>query len=61
MEYLLWGYVKSQVYKNYPQSFPVLKYEIIRDIIETEPQLCQDVIETFNERVDVCRTARGGR
>ena len=64
LDYFLWGYVKSQVYKNNPQSIPELKDEIIREIEpqigEIEPQLCQNVIENFNKRVDVCGAARGG-
>jgi len=60
LDYFLWGYVKSQVYKNNPQSIPELKDEIIRVIGEIEPQLCQNVIENFNKRVDVCGAARGG-
>jgi len=37
LDYFLWGYVKSQVYKNNPQSIPELKDEIIRVIGEIEP------------------------
>ena len=37
--------VKSQVYKNNPQSIPELKDEIIRVVGEIDPQLCQNVIE----------------
>jgi len=32
LDYFLWDYVKSQVYKNNPQSIPELKDEIIRVI-----------------------------
>jgi hypothetical protein len=60
LDYFLWGYVKSQVYKNNPQSIPELKDKIIRVIGEIEPQLCQNVIENFNKRVDICGAARGG-
>lgn len=60
LDFFLWGYVKSQVYKNNPQSIPKLKDEIIRVIGDIEPQLCQRVIENFNKRVDICRSSRGG-
>lgn len=60
LDFFLWGYVKSQVYKNNPHSINKLKDEIIRVIREIEPQLCQRVIENFNKRLDICGNARGG-
>lgn len=48
----------SLVYKNYPQSIPELKKEIIRVISEIEPQICQKVIQNFNRKVEVGRDAR---
>lgn len=60
LDYFLWGYVKDQVYADNPQTIEALKANIERVIGEIEPQLCQNVIENFDERIDVCKRARGG-
>jgi len=59
-DFFLWGFVKSRVYANKPQTIPELKAEIGRVIGETEPQLCGNVIENFVERGKVCQRSRGG-
>jgi len=41
------------------QSIPELKNKIIRVIGEIEPQLCQNVVQSFYKRVDICGAARG--
>ena len=56
----LWGFVKSRVYVNKPQTIPELKAEIRRVIVETEPQLCRNFIEDFVKRGKVCQRSRGG-
>ena len=52
-DFLLWGFVKSRVYANKPQTIPELKAEIRRVIGETEPQLCGNVIENLVKRARV--------
>lgn len=59
-DFFLWGFVKSQVYANKPQTIPELKAEIQRVIGEIEPQLCENVIENFMKRTRVCRLSHGG-
>jgi hypothetical protein len=60
-DFFLWGFVKSRVYANKPQTIPKLKAEIRRVIGETEPQLCGNVIENFVKRARLCQQSRGGR
>ena len=58
--FFLWGFVKSRVYANKPQTIPELKAEIRRVIGEIQPQLCGNVIENFVKRARVCQQSRGG-
>jgi hypothetical protein len=55
-DFFLWGFVKSHVYANKPQTIPELKAEIRRVIGETEPQLCRNVVKSSR----VCQQSRGG-
>ena len=43
-DFFLWGFVKSLVYANKPQTIPELKAEIRRVVGEIEPQLCGKVM-----------------
>jgi hypothetical protein len=58
--FFLWGFVKSHVYANKPQTIAELKAEIRCVIGEIEPQLCGNVIESFVKRARVCQQSRGG-
>jgi len=58
-DFFLWGFVKSRVYANKPQTIPELK-AIGRVTGETEPQLCGNFIENFVKRGKVCQRSRGG-
>jgi len=60
LDYFLWGYVKSVVYRNNPRTIDELKAEIIQVIGEIEPQLCENVIHNFDKRITYCKAARGG-
>jgi hypothetical protein len=60
VHFFLWGFVKSRVYANKPQTIPERKAEIRRVTGETEPQLCGNVIENF-VGARVCQQSRGGR
>jgi hypothetical protein len=57
--FFLWGYLKSQVYENNPQSIPDLQEEIRRVIGHIEEQVCVKVITNFIDRVTTCRASRG--
>jgi hypothetical protein len=59
-DFFLWGFVKSRVYANKPETIPELKVEIRHVIGETEPQLCGNVIESFVKSAGVCQQSRGG-
>lgn len=59
-DFFLWGFVKSNVYVNKPKTIPELKMAIRSVIGEIEPQLCDNVIKNFVERVKVCHQSRGG-
>lgn len=56
LDYLIWGNVINQVWKNNSQSNYKLKEDIIHFFIEIEPELCQIVIDNFN----VCTAASRG-
>ncbi|KZC04047.1 hypothetical protein WN55_03832, partial [Dufourea novaeangliae] len=58
LDYFLWGYVKDQVNADNPQSIEALKTNIRRVIGEIEQQLCKNVIENFDKRIDVCKRGR---
>ena len=60
LDFFLWGFLKGKVYANDPQTIPELKEEIRRTINEISPQLCQNVIENFVKRMNVCKQSRGG-
>ena len=60
MDYFLWGYVKGQVYKTYPQTIQELNNNIQRVFGEIEPQICENVLENFVKSLSVCEAAQGG-
>ncbi|EFN79275.1 hypothetical protein EAI_06104, partial [Harpegnathos saltator] len=58
LDFFLWGFLKGKVYANDPQTIPELKEEIRRTINEISPQLCQNVIEDFVKRMNLCKQGR---
>jgi hypothetical protein len=60
-DFFLWGFVKSRVYANKPQTIPELKAEIRHAIGEIGPQLCANVMDSFIKRTRVCQQSLGGR
>ncbi|KZC03963.1 hypothetical protein WN55_01223, partial [Dufourea novaeangliae] len=60
LEYFLRGYVKDQVYANNPQSIEALKINIRSVIDEIGSQLCKNVIENFDKKIDLCKRGRSG-
>ncbi|GFX62055.1 transposable element Tcb1 transposase [Trichonephila clavipes] len=55
----LWGYVKSLVYADKPQTLDHLEDNIRRVIADIRPQMLQKVIENWTSRLDYIRASRG--
>ncbi|GFV80928.1 acetoacetyl-CoA synthetase [Trichonephila clavipes] len=56
LDYFLWGYVKSLVYADKPQT---LEDNIRRVIADIRPQMLEKVIENWTSRLDYIRASRG--
>ncbi|GFW92766.1 uncharacterized protein TNCV_1735591 [Trichonephila clavipes] len=52
LDYFLWGYVKSLVYADKPQTFDHLEDKIRRVIADIRPQMLEKVIENWTSRLD---------
>ncbi|GFU35878.1 transposable element Tc3 transposase [Trichonephila clavipes] len=50
LEYFLWGYVKSLVYADKPQTLDHLEDNIRRVIADIRPQMLEKVIENWTSR-----------
>ncbi|GFS78024.1 putative LOC100569746 [Trichonephila clavipes] len=59
LDYFLWGYVKSFVYADKPQTLDHLKDSIRRVIADIRPQMLEKVIENWTSRLDYIRASRG--
>ncbi|GFT93627.1 uncharacterized protein TNCV_677581 [Trichonephila clavipes] len=59
LDYFLWGYVKSLVYADKPQTLHHLEDNIRRVIADIRPQMLEKVIENWTSRLDYIRTSRG--
>ncbi|GFW54996.1 transposable element Tc3 transposase [Trichonephila clavipes] len=59
LDYLLWGYVKSLVYADKPQTLDQFEDNIRRVIADIRPQLLEKVIENWTSRLDYIRASRG--
>ncbi|GFT03033.1 uncharacterized protein TNCV_1361201 [Trichonephila clavipes] len=59
LNYFLWGYVKSLVYANKPQTLDHLEDNIHRVIADIRPQMLEKVIENWTSRLDYIRASRG--
>ncbi|GFU89830.1 transposase [Trichonephila clavipes] len=59
LDYFLWGYVKSLVYANKPQTLDHLEDNIRRVIANIRPQMLEKVIEIWTPRSDYIRASRG--
>ena len=60
LDYFLWGYLKSKVYTNNPQTLQHLKDNIQAAIDAIDPLLLREVIENFDFRMIACQQSRGG-
>ncbi|GFV71252.1 putative DD41D transposase [Trichonephila clavipes] len=59
LDYFLWGYVKSLVYADNPQTLDHLEDNICRVIADIRPQMLEKVIENWTSRLDYIRASRG--
>ncbi|GFV78561.1 transposable element Tc3 transposase [Trichonephila clavipes] len=59
LDYFLWGYVKSLVYADKPQTLDHLEDNIRRVIADIRPQMLEKVIENWTFRLDYIRASRG--
>ncbi|GFV97522.1 transposable element Tcb2 transposase [Trichonephila clavipes] len=59
LDYFLWGYVKSLVYADKPQTLDHLEDNIRRVITDIRPQMLENVIENWTSRLDYIRASRG--
>ncbi|GFX03029.1 DUF4817 domain-containing protein [Trichonephila clavipes] len=59
LDYFLWGYVKSLVYADKPQTLDRLEDNIRRVIADIRPQMLEKVIEKWTSRLDYIRASRG--
>ncbi|GFW18810.1 putative transposable element [Trichonephila clavipes] len=55
LDYFLWGYVKSLVYADKPQTSDHLEDNIRRVIADIRPQMLEKVIENWTSRLDYIR------
>ncbi|GFV93877.1 hypothetical protein TNCV_1811321 [Trichonephila clavipes] len=56
LDYFLWGYVKSLVYADKPQTLDHLEDNIRRVIADIRPQMLEKVIENWTSRLDYIRS-----
>ncbi|GFY01749.1 putative transposable element [Trichonephila clavipes] len=59
LDYFLWGYVKSLVYADKPQTLDHLEDNIRRVIADIRPQILEKVIENWTSRLDYIPAIRG--
>jgi len=60
LDYFLWGYLKSEVFRNRPKNTDALKENIIAACHNVTPEMLQNVIGSWEMRLRHCITA-GGR
>ncbi|GFY16293.1 putative LOC100569746 [Trichonephila clavipes] len=59
LDYFLWGYVKSLVYADKPQTLDHLENNIRSVIADIRPQMLEKVIENWTSRMDYIRASHG--
>ena len=60
LDFYLWGYLKSRVYRTCPQTLVDLKKAIRREIRGISLQTCQKAIEDVTVRAELCKQQNGG-
>ncbi|GFU66683.1 transposable element Tc3 transposase [Trichonephila clavipes] len=58
LDYFLWGFVKSLVYADKPQTLDHLEDNIRRVIADIRPQMLEKVIENWTSRLDYIQASR---
>ncbi|GFV73866.1 uncharacterized protein TNCV_2625691 [Trichonephila clavipes] len=58
LDYFLWGYVKSLVYADKPQTLDHLENNFRRVISDIRPQMLEKVIENWTSRLNYTRASR---
>ncbi|GFX43847.1 putative LOC100569746 [Trichonephila clavipes] len=59
LDYFLWGYVKSLVYADKPQTLDHLEDNIRRVIADMRPQMLEKVIENWASRLAYIQASHG--
>ncbi|GFX80254.1 putative DD41D transposase [Trichonephila clavipes] len=59
LDYFLWGYVKSLVYSDKPQTRDHLEDNIRRATADIRPQMLEKIIENWTSRLNYNRASRG--
>ncbi|GFU53521.1 uncharacterized protein TNCV_3169511 [Trichonephila clavipes] len=59
LDYFLWGYVKTLVYADKPQTLDHLEDNIRRVIADIRPKMLEKIIENWTSRLDYIRASRG--
>ncbi|GFX18655.1 uncharacterized protein TNCV_3311161 [Trichonephila clavipes] len=59
LDYFLWGYVKSLVYADKPQTLDHLEDNIRRVIADIRPRTLEKIIGNWTSRLDYIRASRG--
>jgi hypothetical protein len=52
--FLLWGYLKAQVYQHRPQTLEGLKEAITQEIAAIPPEMTLRVVGKYRERLKQC-------
>jgi len=58
-DFFLWGFLKSKVYVNKPQTIQHLKDNIRHAIEEIQPEMLHDVMKNVLKRAESCIANRG--
>ncbi|GFV71304.1 transposable element Tc1 transposase [Trichonephila clavipes] len=58
LNYFLWGYVRSLVYADKPQTLDHLEDNFRRVIVDIRPQMLEKFIENWTSRLDYIRASR---
>ncbi|CAK1590500.1 unnamed protein product [Parnassius mnemosyne] len=59
MDFFLWGYLKTKVYKTNPRTIDVLKENIQREMANITELTCHAVMDNFKRRLQECRDRNG--
>lgn len=59
-DFFLWGYLKSKVYSNKPETLEQLKANIRHEIAQITPETLANVMVNAEKRANLCVAAGGG-